>query len=521
MDRPGGGRGAGPVTREAADRSSPPTLALATAARDLESCTDLAALTLTCVRAVRTILGARSVALCRIEQETCRVIELDPPPRSFAGQDLVQQTFRADERPALRSLVRDHRSWVAHVDDPTSDPAELDMLDKIGMASSLGVPIIVHGLVWGSIYAVREGGGGPMDASDVAVVEVLAGLFAGGLMRVDLENQVQHLIASDPLTGLANRRVADHAVQTALASGQETCVVMCDVDGLKRINDELGHHRGDDLLRAVADVLRRASDQLPGSIAARLGGDEFCLVSVGVPRSRIAAVLEEATRTPLLHGATLSYGIATTAVTGPVSAHSLFRRADAAQYRAKRARARAATSSPAAAAPGHDRSAQDLLVAGLAAIDDLGSTAGTAGRLAAVAAATTELVDGANWYVSRLEGGTDEIVEVRRGTSSRRPDAAASAMPRGEVFLASAYPASAAAIGGGGFWADLGSGAGDGAELALLAESGGSALLAAGGPDGRGDGWLVEVEFDAISASAGHLVAAFRSLVAVALQDAR
>jgi diguanylate cyclase (GGDEF)-like protein len=76
---------------------------------------------------------------------------------------------------------------------------------------------------------------------------------------------VRHLVADDPLTGLANRRVADSEAESALESGHETCIVMCDVDGLKRVNDDMGHDAGDDLLRSVADVLSRAADALPGS----------------------------------------------------------------------------------------------------------------------------------------------------------------------------------------------------------------------------------------------------------------
>src|SRR5690606_27910522 len=99
---------------------------------------------------------------------------------------------------------------------------------------------------------------------------------------------------------------------------------------------------GDDLLRAVADVLRRAADAIPGATAARIGGDEFCLVTVDQPREVVATAMSTTVaKFPLPHGAAISYGIASTAVMGSVEARHLFRRADQAQYQAKRRRARA------------------------------------------------------------------------------------------------------------------------------------------------------------------------------------
>lgn len=78
----------------------------------------------------------------------------------------------------------------------------------------------------------------------------------------------------DPLTGLANRRAWQEAVTAFGAdAGRGAVVLVADLDGLKRVNDDQGHAAGDELLRAMADVLRSA---LPaGSVAARLGGDEF------------------------------------------------------------------------------------------------------------------------------------------------------------------------------------------------------------------------------------------------------
>jgi diguanylate cyclase (GGDEF)-like protein len=261
--------------------------------------------------------------------------------------------------------------------------------------------------VWGQLIAARGEGRPIFHADDVARAEVLAALAAGAIARVDLEAQVRHLIADDPLTGLANRRVADSSAETALESGQETCIVMCDVDGLKRVNDQLGHETGDDLLRSVADVLRRTADALPGATAARIGGDEFCLITVGRRRAEVAEVMAATiAEFPLPHGAAISYGLASTAVAGAVSARQLFRQADMAQYRAKRARARARrAAAPATADPAV--TAERVVVAGSAAI--VAAQSGIVPRLCALAAAATETLGGSGWAVlMRRPGAPDD-----------------------------------------------------------------------------------------------------------------
>lgn len=78
----------------------------------------------------------------------------------------------------------------------------------------------------------------------------------------------------DPLTGLANRRAWEEAVDALTAdAGRAVVVVMADLDGLKRVNDVKGHAAGDALIRAMGEVLRTTLP--PGAVAARLGGDEF------------------------------------------------------------------------------------------------------------------------------------------------------------------------------------------------------------------------------------------------------
>jgi diguanylate cyclase (GGDEF)-like protein len=84
----------------------------------------------------------------------------------------------------------------------------------------------------------------------------------------------------DPLTGLFNRSqlftLLNQEVQRTRRSARGFCVLMIDLDGLKAVNDSLGHQRGDDVLRAIGDVVRRSIRTVDS--AYRYGGDEFLVL---------------------------------------------------------------------------------------------------------------------------------------------------------------------------------------------------------------------------------------------------
>lgn len=94
--------------------------------------------------------------------------------------------------------------------------------------------------------------------------------------------KVAALCLIDPLTALGNRRAADTDLARALAHaerhGWTVSVAMLDLDGLKRINDELGHDAGDAALRRLADAMRATARVDDG--VYRLGGDEFLVIAV-------------------------------------------------------------------------------------------------------------------------------------------------------------------------------------------------------------------------------------------------
>jgi diguanylate cyclase (GGDEF)-like protein len=94
------------------------------------------------------------------------------------------------------------------------------------------------------------------------------------------KEELRRLASIDPLTGAWNRRALEETYARRLVqrARYETsgAVLLLDLDGFKEVNDALGHARGDEVLRAVVDVLRtalRASD-----IVARIGGDEFAVL---------------------------------------------------------------------------------------------------------------------------------------------------------------------------------------------------------------------------------------------------
>lgn len=352
--------------------------------------------------AARDVLRAGVAAVTRREQDQWQVLAADPADEADAVLDAVR------DGEAARALGHRQETWRRSPGDAArSRPA-------------LVAPVVVNGELWGTLCAVRDERALPFTRDDAARGEVLGTLLGAHIARLDLAEQVRHLVSDDALTGLGTRRVADEAAQAAIDSGDETCIVMCDVDGLKRVNDELGHDAGDDLLRAVAAVLRRASSGLPGSTAARIGGDEFCVVTCGIPRTTVVQVMDATVGDATLpHGSSLSYGIASSA-RGSLGAaptpRSLFRRADAAQYHAKRSHAAARARQYRADDPGAVLGR--AVAAGVTALAATGPA--PLSRLCALAAALTEAMGGSGWSVSRDAGpsGDGPVVVARGGTAS-------------------------------------------------------------------------------------------------------
>ncbi|MGW0773134.1 diguanylate cyclase domain-containing protein [Streptomyces sp. NPDC002835] len=219
-------------------------------------------------------------------------------------------------------------------------------LRRRGRGCCVVAPIVLHGRAWGELYVARPESAAVFDREDADFATVLASVVAAGIAQTERLEEVRRLAFTDPLTGLANRRAVDTRLDEALerhrADGAVVGLVVCDVNGLKRVNDTQGHAVGDRLLERFGSVLSLCGAMLPGTLAARLGGDEFCLVTVGPSADEVVDVAGQlcVRAKDLELGEGVACGVASTGdPIGEVrSARRLFRLADAAQYRAKAAR---------------------------------------------------------------------------------------------------------------------------------------------------------------------------------------
>jgi diguanylate cyclase (GGDEF)-like protein len=247
---------------------------------------------------------------------------------------------------ALSSLDGDELARIAAwVDTGTSSYTAADaggrgfagheVLREAGANSMVVLPLTAaaerHGLLLLADRANHR-----ITTEEVELLELLAGQAAGSLRMLAAVNELRERAARDPLTGLGHHATFHGELPATRAQtphDRACAILLADVDGFKSINDNRGHAAGDDVLRAVAGLLRSVAP--PRGRAFRIGGDEFAMVFECAGEDEARAVgfqLLALARGQL--GTTLSIGVAIAMPEEPDE--HLFARADAALYEVKR-----------------------------------------------------------------------------------------------------------------------------------------------------------------------------------------
>ncbi len=221
------------------------------------------------------------------------------------------------------------------------------LMAQEGMDSVLAVPIGTRGTAFGviAVYSNKKGG---FTEEEEALLATIGNQAAVAVENARLYEKTLELAREDGLTGLANRR---HLMEILLrevsrSNRYETplSLLMIDLDRFKRFNDTYGHVKGDELLKAFADLIMgniRSTDT-----AGRYGGEEFMIILANTPLKGAIVIAErirkavENIRLPIADdrppaGATVSIGIAELA--SGETPEKLIEAADAALYRAKEA----------------------------------------------------------------------------------------------------------------------------------------------------------------------------------------
>jgi diguanylate cyclase (GGDEF)-like protein len=482
--------------------------------------------------AAKSLLSADEASVIRLEPSYGRVRVL----RNLGALETWEQEWPADSTYSLRDVPHTRAfagleadTWVGSVDDPDTDPAEAQLLRRLGKRHAAAFGIRFADRPWGEIYATRASAD-PFDHEELAVGLTLVELVSFGLSRLDLLSDLTTYAYTDPLTGVANRRAADEWLERRLAGPEPfppVSIVLCDINGLKQINDAFGHTAGDALIQLVATHLSAAADEMADALAARIGGDEFVLLADDVAEEQVETVVARLAATQLPHGAGIAVGAATTrsrpagAESSNTAIRALMRLADAAQYRhkqTKRLSARSLEAAPSSVAvlyPQGEEGLADRVLERLAQ----GTDRSVEWRLQVVGDAMAEAFMAASWWVSRCDDSSLVDVLGRIVRDDSRGALAQMDWVSGTEFDLDLYPATARALSGGSYYATLTEG--DQTERSFLARMGAVSALAAGDRDAAGLQWLLELLGDPRT-SAGLAIARplLRALVHVAVVHA-
>ncbi len=278
----------------------------------------------TACEAARAVTGASSVFL----------LEADGPDHlvltAAAGAPLEPVRITLTERSVSGLAFRD--GTPRYVGDIIGDPqVNRRLLGLTGARSLLAQPFSHGGETRGVVVASWQEPYPESAPESLHTLTLLAEEFGSALERMDLDAALEHRATTDPLTGMANRRVWREALPGMMTSAGSLSVALLDLDHFKTYNDSRGHLAGD----AVLSALGRSwlTTVRPEDLLVRWGGEEFALALPDCPIDLAVEVIDRL-RARVPEGLSASAGLALW--NGTETIEGLLARVDAALYEAKR-----------------------------------------------------------------------------------------------------------------------------------------------------------------------------------------
>ena len=275
---------------------------------------------------------------------------------AFASPGAADDLERLQEELQAGPCHDSHRlGETINIEDVTVEgtwPAYQQAAASLGMRAVTAVPLRSRGRSWGVLDVYRSDPA-RLTEPELAALRMLAHLATTCLVVEEdrsrarnAQHELAHRAMHDPLTGLSMRWVLleqlQHALSRMARRPETVAVLFIDLDGLKYVNDTLGHRAGDQLL--VMCAVRFQTALREGDMLARMGGDEFVVLledlsareeAVAVAKRILAALLPPVMIDghPVQPSVSIGIAVADSPNTTP---EALITHADAAMYRAKR-----------------------------------------------------------------------------------------------------------------------------------------------------------------------------------------
>lgn len=210
---------------------------------------------------------------------------IDPNTRCFVSSTLTKDIWEICQV-QNKSIVFERFSglwgWVLDnkepllTNRPSEDPRSTGMPHgHIPITRFLSVPALIGENLVGQIALANS----KRDYTDrdLQFITRLASIYAIAVQRKWTEEKLYYLSMHDSLTDLYNRSYFEQEMRRVEDGRYSSAgIVVCDIDGLKHINDTLGHQAGDEILRASAQVIKESFRK--SDVVARIGGDEFAVI---------------------------------------------------------------------------------------------------------------------------------------------------------------------------------------------------------------------------------------------------
>ncbi len=237
------------------------------------------------------LTGSQAACLAFYDQETRRF--RDWVTHGLSEHFVRNMSFRPGGAADEAFSAATTGAYVLSNDRPPTRHRLSKLARDEGIRSSICLPLTSHASRLGVIYFYRTDRD-TFAPDEIELLRTFSNLVAGTIEEARLREELGTLARTDSLTGLLNRRVFDRRLEEehrrAQRYGKPYALTLIDIDHFKRVNDSYGHPAGDEVLRAIGQLLARQFRDV--DTVARFGGEEFAVIMPEISGAAATPVAE-------------------------------------------------------------------------------------------------------------------------------------------------------------------------------------------------------------------------------------